>query len=443
MLQGFIEHVSQQHLFPTGQEVLLAVSGGIDSVVLAHLMHAAGYPFAMAHCNFHLRPGDCDRDERFVRRLAASYGVTIHVAHFDTRAYASEHRLCIEEAARDLRYGYFHQLLQSQGYAAILTAHHRDDAAETFFINLLRGTGLTGLRSILPVQGRVVRPLLPFGREDIEAYASQNALDHVEDSTNASLEYRRNQIRHQLLPMLRQLQPSADRALQQTIRNLQSADRLLQALLQPMRRQLLTVAPDGTATLSLAPQYGSPDLDRQLFYQLLRPYGFNAAAVAAILSASQSGRQFYSHTHRALLHRGTLIITPLAGDAAPLAEDFVIEVSDFSYSPDAFRRMLGSLPDGVALFDAATVSLPLTLRHWREGDRFQPLGMPSGSQLLSDYFTDHHFSLLDKQRQLILVDAAGSILWIVRRRTDHPHRVTPATTRLLTVSVLPAFSEDS
>lgn len=423
----------QQHLFPTGQQVLLAISGGIDSVVLAHLMHRAGYPFAIAHCNFHLRPGDCDRDEQFVRNMAASYQVPVHVASFDTRDYALQHKLCIEDAARQLRYGFFEELRLQYGYAAILTAHHRDDAAETFFLNLLRGTGLAGLHGILPVQGHIVRPLLPFGRDEIEAYAAEQGLAHVEDVTNASLEYRRNQVRHQVMPLMRQLQPSFDRSVQQTIQHLQSVEQLYQALLQPLREQLLTLRDDGSVCIRLS----TPDLLSipsaslpQLFFELLRPYGFNMADVADILASSRSGSRFLSATHLAVLDRDTLIITPKEATPAVLPS---FSVSLSPHSPADFNPRL--LPPMTVVFDADTVAQPLRLRHWREGDRFQPLGMAHGTQLVSDYFSDHKFSLLDKQQQLLLVDATDTVIWIVGRRTDHPHRVTPQTRQLLFVTI--------
>ncbi len=430
MLRQFISHVQQQHLFPTGQQVLLAVSGGVDSVVLAHLMHAAGFPFAVAHCNFHLRPDDCDRDEQFVRQLAERYGVPVYVAQFDTHGYAAREHLCIEDAARRLRYDFFEQVRSQQGYAAILTAHHRDDAAETFFINLLRGTGLSGLHGILPVQGFVVRPLLPFGREEIERYASQHQLRHVEDVTNVSLQYRRNQIRHQVLPLLRQIQPSADSAIEKTLRHLQSVERLYGALLEPLRSQWVLPQPDGTVWVSL--QFPLQEHQTQLLYELLRPYGFNYAVVEDILLASQPGRQFYSPTHRAVLDRRRLIVQPLGlVNRQPLPEITMTRSRVFDFRALDWQ----SLPANRALFDADKVLQPISLRHWREGDRFQPLGMPHGTQLLSDFFSDHKYSLVDKQRQLLLVDAADNILWIVGRRTAHPFRVTEATATLLSVTV--------
>ena len=437
MLQRFSAHIRQQHLFPTGQQVLLAVSGGIDSVVLAHLMYSAGFPFAIAHCNFNLRPGDCLRDENFVRQLAVHYGAPFHLACFDTLQYASQHKLCVEDAARQLRYDFFEQLRCEHGYAAILTAHHRDDSTETFFLNLLRGTGLAGLHGILPVQGHVVRPLLPFGREEIEAYARGHCLDHVEDITNASLDYRRNQIRHQVMPLLRSLYPAADHALQQTILHLQSVEHLYGTLLASVRTQCLVTLPDGIVRLSLGSDalQSLSEPDRlQLLFELLRPYGFNAATVADILVTRQSGRVFLSATHRALLDHGVLLLTPIDSVFDVAAEPLPnISYRVEPHQPEGFdpRR----LPAGTAVFDADTVTLPISLRHWQRADRFQPLGMEHGTQLLSDYFTDHKFSIRDKQRQLLLVDATGAILWIVGCRTDHPHRVTPGTRYLLTVVV--------
>lgn len=438
MLQRFKAHVGQQHLFPTGREVLLAVSGGVDSVVLAHLMHSAGYPFAIAHCNFHLRPGDCDRDQAFVHSLAQRYGATLHVAQFQTADYARQHRLGTEDAARRLRYEWFAQLCQTHGYPSLLTAHHRDDSNETFLLNLLRGAGLSGLHGILPVNGLVVRPLLPFSRAEIEAYARANNLQHVEDSTNATLLYRRNQVRHRLVPLMRQLQPAADSSVARTVANLQSTEQLYLALLQPIRQRLLCAQPDGTLRLSLdfsaiLPPNSAYDTRRQLLFELLRPYGFNASVAESILNAQTPGRTFQSPSHTALLDRGALVIAPLrAGQPQSLPSVQIRHLSAGPSCPDP-----RSLPPHQMLLDADTVALPLTLRHWHPADRFQPLGMGSGTQLVSDYFTDHKYSLLDKQRQLLLVDASDRILWIVGRRTAHHCRVTPSTRHLLLVTIVP------
>lgn len=417
---------------------LLAISGGIDSVVLAHLLHTQGYPFAMAHCNFHLRQGECDRDELFVRRLAKQYGVPIHVAEFDTVAFAASNHLGIEDSARRLRYDYFESLLQQYRYSAILTAHHRDDSNETFFLNLIRGTGLSGLHGILPVQGHILRPLLQCSRSDIESYAAAHQLEHVEDCTNASLDYRRNRIRHQVMPLLREINTAADSTINQTILHLQSVEALYNAFVSSLRSQLLVTSPDGSALLSLSLPF--PDQAHQLLFELLRPYGFNMSQVNDILSSTQSGCQFYSATHRAILDRQSLLLSPLNNQVESsgqpssydglFREELITEPAELAQA----RANVKSLPSHVAYFDADKVVRPLTLRHWQNGDRFQPLGMARGSQLLSDYFSDHKFSLAEKERQLLLVDASGTIHWIVSRRTSHPSRITDKTTAILSVT---------
>ncbi len=439
MLQHFIDHVCQQHLFPTGQQVLLAVSGGVDSVVLAHLMHSAGFPFAIAHCNFHLRPGDCDRDELFVRQLSLRYDVPFHVVSFNTLDHAHQHHQSVEEAARQLRYDWFRQLCRNYGYPAILTAHHRDDSAETFFINLLRGTGLAGLHGILPRNELIARPLLPFSRAEIESYAAHHNLTHVEDTTNSSLLYRRNQVRHRLLPLLRTIQPSADTALQQTIQNLQSVERLYLALLEPIRQRLVSLQSDGSFRVSLdfdslSDLFQSPAppvIISQLLFELLRPFGFNASTVSDILQCSSSGRRFFSATHQAILDRGSLFVMPLDAHSTTSFPALYIKHLTAEECCIDYRK----LEPNQALFDADSVVLPLALRHWKQGDRFQPLGMAYGTQLLSDFFSDHKYSIPEKHRQLLLVDANDHILWIVGRRTAHPFRVKNDSKNLLLVSV--------
>ena len=248
MLTRFKDYITQQHLFSPGEEVLLAVSGGRDSVCMAHLFHQASIPFAIAHCNFHLRPGDCDRDEAFVRQRAPHYGVPGHVTHFDTRAVAAATGESIEEAARRLRYEYFASLLPLTPSKIVATAHHRDDSIETFFLNLFRGTGIAGLHGIRPVSElriknfelKVVRPLLPFSRAEIDAYIEENHLEYVEDSTNSELDARRNQIRHRLMPLLRELYPSVDTTMAANIERLYDTELIYKEFIEKLRSQLIT-----------------------------------------------------------------------------------------------------------------------------------------------------------------------------------------------------------
>ena len=333
MLQRFIDYIHRQHLLPSGGQVLLAVSGGRDSVCMAHLFHRAAIPFAVAHCNFHLRPGDCDRDQQFVARLADAYGVPFHTVDFDTRAHAATHGQSLEEAARDLRYAWFAQLLSinSQLSTVVATAHHRDDSIETFFLNLFRGTGIAGLHGIRPVaelrmkneELRIIRPLLCFSRADIDAYVADNHLDFVEDHTNAELDARRNQIRLRLMPLLRELYPSVDATMAANIERLHDTELLYKEYIEHLRTQYVTPYPSRLPNLpfemlaidlqALLSSH-SPSLPftplHSLIFEMLHPFGFNASTVADILSATEGGKLFFSSTHVAELHKGKLLVAP-------------------------------------------------------------------------------------------------------------------------------------
>ena len=410
MLARFKRYAAEQHLIPEGTTVLLAVSGGRDSVAMVDLFHRAGVPFEIAHCNFNLRPGDCDRDEAFVRQLADRYGVPCHVARFDTRAYAADNGMSIEEAARHLRYDYFAQLsaLHSPLSTPVATAHHADDSIETFFLNLFRGTGLHGLHGIRPISSltthhsslTIIRPLLCFSRADIDAYIAERGLQYVEDYTNAELDARRNRIRHQLMPLLRELYPSVDQTMLANIERLNATEELLDTYIDQLRQQLIkpytSILP---ATDYQLPPIESLDLTQLIahhsslitLFELLRPYGFNAATVADITqtikqSGNQpiSGRLFYSPTHVAELHRDQLLITLQFQPSTPNSQ-FSIFNSQFSIRP------------------------------WRPGDRFRPKGM-KGTRLVSDFLKDLHLSRIEKQYVLVRVDADDRILAVVGLR---------------------------
>ena len=432
MINRFRSYIEEQHLFPIGEEVLLAISGGVDSTVLCDLMYEAGFRFSMAHCNFHLRPGDCDRDEAFVRQLAERYGVKLYVAEFDTLKESQQSRQSIEETARRLRYQFFAKVCREQGMTTVATAHHRDDATETFFLNLLRGTGIAGLHGIMPASPlpnhkddeghlRLVRPLLPFGRDEIESYAVNHGLQHVEDVTNQSLEYRRNQIRHQLLPLLRELAPGFDATMQANIQRLQETEQLFAQKIADYKRRLVHQSDDGDYLIlseidDLRPQ-------ETIFFELLRDYGFKSAQASAILAGlhGASGAQFFSTTHRLVRDRERLLLAPLTRQVQTCKVTF--EVKE--------RNAVDLRADkSEAFFDADKVHFPLHERQWRNGDRFRPFGM-KGTKLLSDFFCDEKMTLLEKEQQLLLCDADDNILWVVGRRASAVAVVTSETERVL------------
>lgn len=443
MYERFIDHIEKEHLLAPGQTVLLAVSGGRDSVTLCHLVAKAGYRFAIAHCNFHLRPGDCDRDEAFVRRLADRYGVALHVAEFDTVSYAASHGISIEEAARNQRYGFFEEVRAKEGYACIATAHHRDDSIETFFINLLRGTGIAGLKGIPPRNGHVVRPMLPFGRDEIDRYVEEHNLEYVDDYTNAQPLYMRNRIRLQLLPLLRQLQPSFDSIMQDNLSHFSDASRVYSAAVESVRSQLVVARGDGFS-IDIEQLKTLEPIATYLF-ELIRPFGFGAATAEQILSCldGQSGKVFNSSTHSIVLDRGQLLISPrVSKEVAEYGVDILKTADGANESHEGFPDGIAWRVDAVdsvdtirlerneAWFDADRLRFPLKLRHWRSGDRFAPFGM-QGSRLVSDLFSDQKLSLIEKDRVWILCDSADEILWVAGLRASRIAPVTKDTRRIM------------
>lgn len=416
------------------QSILAAVSGGRDSVVLAELLHRGGYRFEIAHCNFHLRGDESDRDEQFVRDLANRYGVPCHVAQFDTDAYASEKNISTEMAARELRYAWFERVRQERGLDLIAVAHHRDDAIETFFINLLRGAGLAGLCGMKAQYGHVVRPLLHVSREEIDRYIDENGLHYVEDRTNATDLYLRNRIRHQLIPPMRELNPSFDSVMSQNLHNLSDANEIYQSTVAAIKEDIVTHRSDGIDEIPIAKIENLKTQDTLLF-ELLRPYGFNADTVNEILAGlhGKSGRQYLSPTHRLVKDRQTLQVSALGTtDATP----------KLTISGPIARKEFTTLKTerNTILCDADLLKQPLTLRHWHDGDRFYPFGM-KGSQLVSDYFSDHKFSLLEKQQAWLLCDADDKIVWVIGHRADGRFAVTGKTMEIIEIKAVNGNSQ--
>ena len=412
----------------TKKSVLAAVSGGRDSVVLAELLHRGGYRFEIAHCNFHLRGEESNRDEQFVRRMAERYGVPCHVAQFDTDAYASEKKISIEMAARELRYEWFEQVRQERGLDLIAVAHHRDDAIETFFINLLRGTGLSGLCGMKAENGKVVRPLLHISREEIDRFIADEHLDYVDDCTNTSDLYLRNRIRHQLIPLMRELNPSFDSIMEQNLHNLSDANEIYQSTVTAILENIITHRSDGIDEIPVAKIETLKPKDTLLF-ELLRPYGFNADTVDEILRGihGESGKQYLSPTHKLVKNRETLQIA--------LLDNYYVKPV-LTISDPIPRGSVASLKTSkdTILCDAKLLKQPLSLRHWHDGDRFHPFGM-KGSRLVSDFFSDLKLSIIEKQQQWLLCDADGEIVWLVGMRADGRFAVTGETEEVVRIKV--------
>ena len=438
MRQRFVDYVTRQRLFAPGEEVLLAVSGGRDSMALCHLMLATGFPFAMAHCNFGLREGDSERDERFVRQFASQRGIPLFVRRFSTRQDAALHGTGIEEEARRQRYDFFYELMDQHGFRCVATAHHMDDSIETFFLNLLRGTGIAGLHGILPRsagpradmgEGSVVRPMLCFTRADIDAYVQEQHIDYVEDYTNHQTLFRRNQLRHQLIPMLRAIEPRFEEVMADNLQHLHEAEQLYRQAVEERRARCLHVEADGTAFLMLRDVLSLSPC-RTLLYEMLRPYGFGIGVVDDVLRHAQdrSGQVYFSATHRLSHDRDRLSLSPI-GNSRQQRPPRLLSTEE-GIGEGGFERKAWRCAPCEAMFDADTLRQPLHMRHWRQGDRFRPFGM-AGSQLVSDYFSDHKFTLPQREACWLLVDAEGEIAWIVGHRAAAVAPVTATTRRVL------------
>lgn len=397
-------------------KLILAISGGIDSMVLSDMLLKAKVDFVLAHCNFHLRGEESDGDEQFVREYASQNGLTIYVKHFDTEDYAKEHGISIEMAARDLRYAWFEELRQQLGYDYIAVAHHADDQLETFFINLLRGAGIRGLKGIQPVNGHIIRPLLNISRVEIQQYAEEHQLQWREDHTNAETLYLRNKIRHELLPVIDSISKEGRASILKSMSHLASENELYREML---KEKLSTF------------NFSRSTLNFQLLFEWLRDYGFNTDQVHFIheaLGNAQPGTSFFSPTHRVTIEREGLELTEICNKS-----DISVELLYQKFKKDT-NFVIDKSPE-VAQLDYDKLTLPLQLRKWQVGDRFHPLGM-KGSKLLSDFFVDQKMTTRQKEECHVLATADGQIVWVVCKRIDDRFKVTDKTKTVLKVQIV-------
>ena len=418
--------------------VLVGLSGGADSVALLSVLVRLGYACVALHCDFHLRGEESERDAAFARTFAESLGVPFYQTDFDTVAYAREHHLSIEMAARALRYAWFEELRERLGAQAIAVAHHRDDSVETVVMNLIRGTGIRGLTGIRPRNGFVVRPLLCVSRADIVAWLENQGIRYVTDSTNLSDAYTRNFIRLNVLPLLERINPSVREAIARSAEHLSAVASVYAYEIARAREEV--IVSEGCLSIEALCRFPAPEA---ILYELLKEYGFSRWVSAEVFDAlrKESGKVFYSKTHRLLKDRAYLWIVPLEREAEKTS--FLLDPSREIYREPVgltFRE-LPITPDfqieknrRFAYFDADKLRLPLTLRKWREGDWFVPFGM-KGRQKLSDYFSDHKFSRIEKEKAWLLC-SGDAIIWLIGERADNRFRINSGTKRVLAVNFL-------
>lgn len=417
MLTKFQYHIEQNFSQLKDKKLLLAVSGGIDSMVLLDLFYKLRFDICVVHCNFQLRGKESDGDEMLVRETCQDSYIPYFIESFDTLEFAKENKLSIQLAARKLRYDWFQEII-SLGFDYVLTAHHLDDNVETFLINFTRGTGLEGLTGIPAQNGNIIRPLLPFSRLEIENYALENKIQWREDSSNASDKYFRNKLRHDIVPILKELNTGFLDSLQNTLHHLQQAESLVDDASKLMYEKVVEEK-ENRLEIHLKPLLQFQNYKAYL-YQWLKKYGFSAWNDIYDLVEAQSGKQVFSETHVLLKDREKLILTERK--SIDKSEVFIIESLDSKVNIPLKLRF----SKGVNIFethsncifvDENKLKFPLTIRKWQEGDCFYPSGM-NGKKKLSKYFKDEKYSLLDKENQWLLC-SEDQIVWVIGKRADN------------------------
>ena len=411
-----VERFIDKHgLLKQGDKVLVALSGGADSVALLVALLKLGYDCGAIHCNFHLRDEESDRDELFVKELCARLDVALQIVHFDTKAYAKEKGISIEMAARELRYATFEEHRTATGAHTIAVAHHRDDSAETLLLNLIRGTGIKGLRGIQPRNGHIIRPLLCVGRDEIIDYLKWRGESYVTDSTNLTCDYTRNKIRLEIIPKLAEINPSILATLAATAQRIGEAERVYS---NAVEEAIGRVRQGDNISITALKKEIAPST---LLHGILSPLGFNSAQIEDIAQSmdSEGSKLFHTTEWSVIKDRDKLLITKrsiteqqktiLPDEGNVETPQGLLTVTHTTFNGDIPKER------NTALLDANKLHLPLTLRNTRNGDRFAPFGM-RGTKLVSDYLTDRKRSLIEKQVQLVVTDAKGEIVWLVGER---------------------------
>lgn len=439
--QQFIEYIRRHHLFEKNDQLLVAVSGGVDSVVLCELLKRSGFNFVMAHCNFQLREKDSEADELFVKKIATAYQVQFFSKRFGTRQYAEINKVNIQIAARALRYEWFNDLIargNDRGLTKIITGHHANDNIETVAMNFFKGTGIKGMLGMSPsesgIGGKVIRPLLFATKEMIVDFAKKNSLEWREDRSNLSSDYSRNYFRKEVLPALQKLYPQVENNLLKNIDRFTDIYSIYEEAVLKKISQIFqsTGSEVQIPVLKLLKTKGY----KTVLFEGLKPYGFHSQQIPEVLKLlkAASGSYLTSESHRLIRHRKFLIITPLKRDES---EIMIIEEGMHELKARDFTLQLkisevnSNLNEGnwVALLDADLVGFPLVLRKWKTGDYFYPLGM-NKKKKLSRFFIDQKLSIADKETVWVL-ESGKKIIWIMGYRIDNRYKVTPKTSRVL------------
>ena len=434
MLLKFKKNILENFPSITSQKILLAVSGGIDSMILADLFLKSNINFAVVHCNFKLRDASSDLDQKFVEEYCNQNNIPFFTTSFDTSAFSKDFKLSTQVAARKLRYNYFYEILEKENFDFIATAHHLDDSIETFFINLSRGTGIDGLTGIPIQNNKIIRPLLHLSRKEIENYAFENTLAWREDASNATDYYLRNKIRHHLTPILREINPSFSESFQQTLKNLKQTQSLVDDASRMVYKKVVTDELD-YKKINITELKKLPNFSAYL-YQWLQPLGFTAWNDIYKLVEAKTGKQIFSEKYQLLINRNFLIVAP---KSKGIDFEFRIDkgISEVNVPINMLFCKVAKIyntTNKTIFVDYEKLQFPLTLRRWKTGDIFQPLGMNGRSKKVSKFFKDEKLSIIEKENAWLLC-SGYEIVWIIGLRADERFKISNITKTILQIDL--------
>ena len=435
MFQKITNHIRDHFPFLKGKKVLVAISGGLDSVVLAHLITELNFDISLAHCNFQLRGIESDLDEAFVLQIAQEKTLPVFIKKFDTEIFAKKNKLSIQIAARQLRYKWFEELISEHHFDYVLTAHHADDNLETFLINLTRGSGLDGFTGIPAINRNIIRPLLTSSRDEILTFAKEKNIEWREDESNSSIKYVRNKIRHQVIPVLKEINPSLLETFSKTSKNLQESNQIIEDRVSEIISEVVSKENDITKfDIEKLKSLSNP---KAYLYQILKTYNFTEWNDISNLLSAQSGKQIFSETHRLLKDRGFLLLSkkkPTRTGKMFLIKQHQTEVQEPIHIRIEKVNEISTVNNQIIYVDADLLKFPLTLRKWKNGDYFYPKGM-QGKKKISNYFKDKKLSLLEKENIWLLCSSENDIVWIVNERNDRRFLATKSTKTILKISI--------
>ena len=429
------EHIQKEFPYLAKSKLLVAISAGIDSVVLTHILNALNYQVALAHVNYQLRGIDSDKDEAFVKDFASDLQLPVFVHKIDTETYAVDKKVSIQMAARKIRYEWFAKLIQEKDYDFVVTAHHLDDVIETFFINLNRSSGLDGFTGIPQRNGQVIRPLLSFSREDLVAYATQNELNWREDASNATTKYLRNSIRHNLIPVLTAINPEFRKSFATSQQHLKDSQSLVQDYIAFLKPKILEMH-DDLIYIKLDELMRLPN-PKPVLYELLKGYGFTQWGDVYNLLNAQTGKQVFSNTHYLLKNRGNLLLGVIdRGDEKQekrqVLDIFRVHNSEYKIETVEVDEFDSKIKN-TTFIDKSKIKFPLFVRKWQEGDYFYPLGM-QGKKKISDFLINQKIALIEKEKIWLLCDSDHQIIWVIGQRLDNRFKITENTTEILKIT---------